>query len=524
MNKQYIAHYGVPGMQKGVRRWTNDDGTLTEEGKIHYGIGLGDDQQTTQVPTEPTEKKSSSTKIEDLKFEDHSISKKIQDSKNANITRAKEHKNDINTDSLWKEANNDENALTTFGENLDFMIDYVSRSENFKNLKDGSDRLNLLTDTLYDESFGDKEFFKYMVSQIARDSRGLGDIPDVKNPSHNAKNSSPKSTKKRSDETDDDDVHERELESMLTSEEKKQVAQEKKAANDFLSDIDNQLASLEKSHKTMDSETIRKLTQKIKPADRADFYYKLLNSKVLDDKTRYSIFGQYRQSMLGYYAPSINKILEDASFYAYRRGKSKSFYESVSLDEIRDLNKKYAEIHGTRDFYKKLDELNSMYKPKYEKIRQTYYSRLIDALYHEINWQNDESAYTNIFDMPYVAHTGVKGMKWGVRKYQDKDGKLTEAGKKAYLYEKATHDSELRMKESRQAFEQKKALREQEFKHEKARRQGKRAAAVSLTLIGTMAARQLITSITKSKIQIQNADFANQRKLIAETAKNAVKK
>lgn len=32
----------------------------------------------------------------------------------------------------------------------------------------------------------------------------------------------------------------------------------------------------------------------------------------------------------------------------------------------------------------------------------------------------------------YLVHHGVKGMHWGVRKYQDRDGNLTEAGKKRY--------------------------------------------------------------------------------------------
>lgn len=32
----------------------------------------------------------------------------------------------------------------------------------------------------------------------------------------------------------------------------------------------------------------------------------------------------------------------------------------------------------------------------------------------------------------YVTHHGVLGQKWGVRRYQNADGSLTEAGKKKY--------------------------------------------------------------------------------------------
>jgi len=39
--------------------------------------------------------------------------------------------------------------------------------------------------------------------------------------------------------------------------------------------------------------------------------------------------------------------------------------------------------------------------------------------------------YIGIYD-DYLAHHGILGMKWGVRRYQNEDGSYTEAGKKRY--------------------------------------------------------------------------------------------
>lgn len=37
-----------------------------------------------------------------------------------------------------------------------------------------------------------------------------------------------------------------------------------------------------------------------------------------------------------------------------------------------------------------------------------------------------------LFSEAYLEHFGVKGMRWGVRRYENKDGSLTEAGKRRY--------------------------------------------------------------------------------------------
>lgn len=43
----------------------------------------------------------------------------------------------------------------------------------------------------------------------------------------------------------------------------------------------------------------------------------------------------------------------------------------------------------------------------------------------------EEVTYMNYYEyQDYLAHYGVKGMKWGVRRYQNADGTLTNAGKK----------------------------------------------------------------------------------------------
>lgn len=45
-------------------------------------------------------------------------------------------------------------------------------------------------------------------------------------------------------------------------------------------------------------------------------------------------------------------------------------------------------------------------------------------------------------DKTYLIHFGTKGMKWGVRKYQNEDGSLTEAGKIRYGSENSRNTSD----------------------------------------------------------------------------------
>lgn len=40
-DQEYLAHYGVKGQKHGIRKYQNEDGTLTPEGREHYGYNQG---------------------------------------------------------------------------------------------------------------------------------------------------------------------------------------------------------------------------------------------------------------------------------------------------------------------------------------------------------------------------------------------------------------------------------------------------------------------------------------------------
>ena len=65
-------------------------------------------------------------------------------------------------------------------------------------------------------------------------------------------------------------------------------------------------------------------------------------------------------------------------------------------------------------------------------------------------------------------HYGVKGMKWGVRRYQKKDGSFTPAGKK--LYDRTTSNEDIAAVSTRGAYHRKKVMEKYESKKTESQR------------------------------------------------------
>lgn len=96
----------------------------------------------------------------------------------------------------------------------------------------------------------------------------------------------------------------------------------------------------------------------------------------------------------------------------------------------------------------------------------------------------------------HIQHSGVKGMKWGVRRYQRKDGSLTALGKIRYNTNtefKSQVDKQNRAKKAREALAAKK---EQAAKREQAIREGKLSAK-------DMSDEELYRALTRSRLSAE---------------------
>lgn len=97
-NPGYLVHYGIKGQKHGLRRFQNEDGSLTAEGKERYGIGSGNREgfvsrspkNLSKKQTDAAVKKISkaakavirkkkSDKADDSKKKDNSSKKRVQD-------------------------------------------------------------------------------------------------------------------------------------------------------------------------------------------------------------------------------------------------------------------------------------------------------------------------------------------------------------------------------------------------------------------------------------------------------------
>lgn len=91
-SEDYLEHYGTPGMNWGVRRYQYEDGSLTPEGRIHYGVGAAANQMAVDKNNAKIRKIRSSRSYQKASIKAKGLRAKASEyAVGANTARQKEH-------------------------------------------------------------------------------------------------------------------------------------------------------------------------------------------------------------------------------------------------------------------------------------------------------------------------------------------------------------------------------------------------------------------------------------------------
>lgn len=95
----------------------------------------------------------------------------------------------------------------------------------------------------------------------------------------------------------------------------------------------------------------------------------------------------------------------------------------------------------------------------------------------------------------YIAHWGIKGMKWGIRRYQNADGTLTEAGKKRRSSKDNDNSGVSKMSDSELQQRLSRLRMEAEYKRLMAERKPKHSGRIKKIMgdIGEQAVKSIAT-------------------------------
>lgn len=110
----YLAHYGIKGMHWGIRRYQNEDGTLTETGKKHYSKDYLDDaklkaQHEYNKKVVSAKAKKSSGQISKEEYKD--LKKTYKNDRKAEVVKAKEQLDKIyKKDQMYKKFSSMKNS------------------------------------------------------------------------------------------------------------------------------------------------------------------------------------------------------------------------------------------------------------------------------------------------------------------------------------------------------------------------------------------------------------------------------
>lgn len=366
--REHLAHYGIKGQKHGVRRWQNEDGSLTPEGYRHYGI-------------DPNRQKAnlSVSGLQMARYKKDIFNKTYSDSRSSGL----------------------------------------NRSESIKKAKEISDKeLDRVYGTRTQDFRRDPGLFKqYPIykSEYAeeRDSKSINAPKNFKILDNNLN--------KNSDNKTDQDRIKKEIEFKKINESAEDFYKKKAEQHDkyeAMSAIGSCLSF---------NESIG-----IEPSVR-DMLNEIYGYKHEDgDQGNYSSLTFY----------TVDNNLEEE--YEKLKKEASPFFRDLSFNSdawTQGLNELFlSDLYNEneiKEYASKAKEIMSKF-PGIENAEKV----LDDSEYWDIPWSklepwqvaeiNKKLSLAHSDNSDFLAHWGIKGQKWGKRRFQNEDGSLTPEGRKRY--------------------------------------------------------------------------------------------
>lgn len=416
-----LLHDGQKGMKWGRRRYRNYDGTLTPAGRERYGVGPAVQNVTRKLSRKERKAQKEIARKASVKAAEKAAKQATEESKRAaeEVRQAKEELRKEREDYEQKKASDAAGHATAEG-NAQKKLDADLAKMNNDILRETNNRIKLEQEyksLVHPKDNTQREGFIKRAAANVQNVKGIisnvNDIAkmvtDIKKAFKGDKESQLDLLKK----TADIDKLKYDMETRDRSR-KKWADDDAKAAADKASSEAKEKADRDSAARTANQEAADRWAAA--QAERASAAY--------GSNSRSDSYDTLRRKNPDYpilalppgRSEQINKEIRNKSVYTVVNSAK---YDNVS-DYVSSVKEK---------------PLFSVYNAIKYKDTSQYGSKKKSSINHSENL--DE----------FLEHHGILGMKWGVRRYQNKDGTLTAAGKKRFT--NASHEKRDRLLQAR---------------------------------------------------------------------------